>query len=132
MKWMFQVMKFRWWIQILIRLIFFNARKHKSNELICMKLNGTYLDDVNVFYDTPVRWMWCIAWQMKWNLTNLDRQLTPRCGSFDYWHNQETLVFEPWSEEAAWPSESTDQANKHHKRITLSDNFSCGKHRFVN
>jgi len=61
-----------------------------------MKLNGTYLEDENVFCDTPVRWMWCIPWQIKWNLTNLDRKLTPRCGSFDYWHNQETLVFEPW------------------------------------
>jgi len=46
-----------------------------------MKLNGTYLVDENVFFDTPVRWMWCIARKMKWNIINLDGQLTPRCGS---------------------------------------------------
>jgi hypothetical protein len=69
---------------------------------------------------------------MKWNLTSLDRQLTPRCGSFDYWHNEETLVFEPWSVEAAWPSENTDQGDKQYKRIAFSDNFNYGKYCYVN
>jgi hypothetical protein len=69
--------KSRWRIQILIRQIFPFAWTYWCNEFICIKLNGTYLADATLFYEAPRWYMWRIARQMKWNLTNLDIQLTP-------------------------------------------------------